>query len=93
MLIRRRLTGSESLHVAMQLGPSLRPKHRTFDVWSLRIPTRFTCRPFLLIVWLIALASMNASRLVACQVTTDIGSSLTEHRRIRQVFQQIVEFL
>jgi len=35
-----------SLHVAMQLGPSLRPKHRTFDVWSLRIPPRFRAPAF-----------------------------------------------
>jgi hypothetical protein len=50
-------------------------------------------RSFLLIVWLIDLASMNASRIVASHLTTDIGRSLTEHLRIRQVFQQMVEFL
>src|SRR5205814_7890551 len=34
---------------------------------------------------------MNASRIVASHLTADIGKSLTEHRRIRQVFQQIVD--
>ena len=64
----------------------------TFSVYETSNPFGID-RSFLLIVWLIALAAMNASRFVACHVTTDIGSSLTEHRRIRQVFQQIVEFL
>src|SRR3979411_699848 len=35
-----------SLHVAMQMGPSLRPKHRTFDVWPLRIQPRFRAPAF-----------------------------------------------
>ena len=82
-----------SLHVAMQLGPSLRPKHRTFDVWSLRIPTCFRAPAFPADCLAHRFGSMNASRIVASHLTTDIGSALTEHRRIRQVFQQIVEFL
>ena len=63
----------------------------TYGLWGFR--RAFARRPFLLIVWLIALASMNASRIVASHLTTEIGRSLTEHRRIRQGFQQIVEFL
>lgn len=63
----------------------------TFSVYETSNPFGID-RSFLLIVWLITWG-MNASRIVACHLTTGIGSNMTEHRRIRQVFQQMVEFL
>ena len=48
-------------------------------------------RSFLLIVWLVL--ATNTSRIVARHVASDIGSGLTEHRRIHQGFQHLVGFL
>ena len=75
-----------SLHVAMQMGPSLRPKHRTFDVWPLRIPPRFRAPAFP--------ADRLAHRFGFDERLSDCRCHLggDEHRRIRQIFQQIVEF-
>ena len=77
--------GSVSLHVAMQMGPSLRPKHRTFDVWPLRIPPRFRAPAFP--------ADRLAHRFGIDERLADCRCHLggDEHRRIRQIFQQIVE--
>jgi hypothetical protein len=36
----QRLLGAPSLHVAMQMGPSLHPVSRVFGVWPLRILIR-----------------------------------------------------
>ncbi len=74
-----------SLHVAMQMGPSLRPKHRTFDVWPLRIPPRFRAPAFP--------ADRLAHRFGIDERLSDCRCHLggDEHRRIRQIFQQIVE--
>jgi hypothetical protein len=77
-----------SLHVAMQHGPSLRPN--TSDVRRMVSEDSvvlFARRPFLLIVWLTALAIGERLSDCRCHLRGD------EHRRIRQVFQQIVEFL
>ena len=77
--------GSVSLHVAVQMGPSLRPKHRTFDVWPLRIPPRFRAPAFP--------ADRLAHRFGIDERLSDCRCHLggDEHRRIRQIFQQIVE--
>src|SRR5436853_6249684 len=67
------------------MGPSLRPKHRTFDVWPLRIPPRFRAPAFP--------ADRLAHRFGIDERLSDCRCHLEgdEHRRIRQVFQQIVE--
>jgi hypothetical protein len=77
--------GSVSLHVAVQMGPSLRPKHRTFDVWPLRIPPRLRAPAFP--------ADRLAHRFGIDERLSDYCCHLggDEHRRIRQIFQQIVE--
>ena len=67
------------------MGPSLRPKHRTFDVWPLRIPPRFRAPAFP--------ADRLAHRFGIDERLSDCRCHLggDEHRRIRQIFRQIVE--
>ncbi len=85
------VAGSVALSVPSVRLPDEADGEAAFSVYETSNPCRVD-QSFLLIAWLIARA-MNASRIVARHFTTDIGSSLSEHRRILQVFQHLVGFL
>ena len=85
------IAGSVAFSVLSIRLPDEADGEATFSVYETSNPSGID-RAFLLIVWLITFA-MNASRFVARHFAVEYGSALTEHRRIRQVFQQIVGFL